>query len=423
MVAVTAVTTLLATIAFAPPGPASASAAAPARSIAVLLDSIPVEFDVPPMAVNGRTLVPFRAIAEALGATVGWDQATGTARASLDGIEVIVPLDSCTAMRDGAPLSLDVPARTVGQRILMPLRFFAEAFGCRVDWDQAAYSVIIASPRRPMEVLGFYALGDSKTPSWTDVFGTAYPETSTGNTDLLRTLALGWYSLDQQGNLLTASTTGWQRPDGWEQVLAAADRYNLRTELVVHMTDGNGQLSGLLRDDAAVKAAAEGIAAEAVRIGSDGVNLDLEGLGFREQGAELEATRGRLNRFVETLEPRLRAAGKGLTVTVHAPNSAYPGYDLATLGRLADRLVVMAYDYGPRPEPIELVRAAIAGVLAVVPADRVLLGLSAASENPQSLVVKVGLAKRYRLAGIAVWRLGIVSDDDWAALRTTIEPR
>jgi len=405
-----------------------AAAAVPARPalaeppiVRVFLDTLPVEFDVPPAVVQGRTLVPFRAIAEALGAKVEWDQATQTAIARQDEVEVRVPLGSRVATRNGEALTLDVPAQVSDERILMPLRFFAEAFGCRVSWDQEAYAAVITSAPRAMEVLGFYALGDARTPSWPDVFGTAYPETTTGHTDLLRTLALGWYSLDQQGHLLTSSVTGWQRPEGWEKVLQAAARYGLKTEMVVHLTDGRGELSALLKDEEAMKLAIAAVVAEAAGYG--GVNLDLEGLGYHEQGGELEATRQRLNHFVEPLAAELAKAGRSLTLTLHPPNSAYPGYDYATLGRLANRVVIMAYSYGPKPEPLDLVRQAVELAVAEVPADKLLLGLSADSETPASLVVKVGLAKRYGLGGIALWRLGIISDAAWSALRSTIRPR
>jgi hypothetical protein len=60
--------------------------------------------------------------------------------------------------------------------------------------------------------------------------------------------------------------------------------------------------------------------------------------------------------------------------------------------------------------------------LASVPAQKLILGISAASESPDSILTKVGIAKRYRLPGIALWRLGLISDGMWASLRETISP-
>lgn len=44
----------------------------------VLLDGLPVTFDVYPVIQNGRTLVPFRAIVEALNVKATWDDAAQT---------------------------------------------------------------------------------------------------------------------------------------------------------------------------------------------------------------------------------------------------------------------------------------------------------------------------------------------------------
>ncbi|MCL4425377.1 MAG: stalk domain-containing protein [Firmicutes bacterium] len=420
--------------------------------VRVLLDDYPVSFAVSPILVQGRSLVPFRTLAEALGTQVGWDGVTQMATATDGKNQVQIKIGSTTAYRNGLSYTLDVPAQLSENRTLVPLRFFSEALGCKVDWDGATYTVRIISPPKPMEVLGYYALGDSQTSSWTDLFGRPFPETTVGNTDLVREIALGWYSLDSQGKLLTASVTGWRRPEGWERVMEAAGRYGLATQMVVHMTDGRGELSALLKDEAARQRAASEIAAEAVRY--SGVNLDLEGLGFHEAGGTLAETRERFSGFVELISRKLKATetglpgqpatvsgravtgtnnpgivpedlkkGKTLSLTLHAPNSVYLGYDYAALGKWADRIIVMAYDYGEKPEPNAQVLTALAMAKKEVPAEKLLLGISAASETPPSLAIKIGLAKRLGLKGIALWRLGLISPEMWREMRGAIEVR
>ncbi|MGB9860461.1 MAG: copper amine oxidase N-terminal domain-containing protein, partial [Moorellaceae bacterium] len=206
------------------------------REIPVLVDGLPVTFDVQPIIQNGRTLVPFRAIAEALNVKVYWDGTTQTISATDGKTSIRLQIGNKTAYRNDSLILLNVPPQILGGRTLIPLRFFSEAFNCKVEWDDSINGVRIASPPQEMTVIGFYALGDSKTSSWTNLFGKPYPETDKGNTDVVGELALGWYSLDKEGNLLTKSRTGWQRPDGWEKVLEAAEEYNLKTEMVVHVT-------------------------------------------------------------------------------------------------------------------------------------------------------------------------------------------
>jgi len=398
---------------------ASAQPSGPA--VSVLIDGLPVSFDVKPVIRNGRILVPFRAIAEALNVKVAWDGSTRTVLATDAETSIRLQIGRYTAFRNEAVLSLDVPPQLVGGRTMIPLRFFSEAFGCQVVWDDRLYGARIASSPKPMTVIGFYALGDRKTSSWTNLFGKEFPDTASGNTDLISELALGWYSLDEQGNLLTRSRTGWQRPEGWEKVLEAAATYRVGSEMVVHLTDEGSVIAKLLSDDAAMARAIADIAREAG--GYQGVNINFEGLGWQDDGNRLIEVRNQFNNFIQLLSAQLKGANLTLTLTLHAPNSAYKGYDYRVLGTLADRIVVMAYDYGPTPEPVEKVLQAVEMAKADVPAGKLILGILAPSETAESIVTKVGIAKRYNLSGIAVWRLGLLPTDMWDALRSTVRVR
>lgn len=97
-----------------------------------------VEFsDVQPQIINGRTLVPFRAVAEALGADVKWDPDTETATVTLDSRAVRLTKDRDVAMIGLNPTILDVPASIIPPgRFAVPLRFLSEAFGYKVHWVQ-----------------------------------------------------------------------------------------------------------------------------------------------------------------------------------------------------------------------------------------------------------------------------------------------
>ncbi|NLC77587.1 MAG: copper amine oxidase, partial [Clostridia bacterium] len=152
-----------------------------------------------------------------------------------------------------------------------------------------------------------------------------------------------------------------------------------------------------------------------------GINLDFEGLGYKEEGEELSATKKAFNSFAGLLAEQARQAGLKLTLTLHPPNSAYQGYDYKTLGELVDRIIVMAYDYGVKPEPNSLVLQAVEQSLQYVPKEKLILGISVPGENPGSLLSKVGIAKKYRLGGIALWRLGLLTGDMWDTLRNTIK--
>ncbi|XEC92986.1 copper amine oxidase N-terminal domain-containing protein [Paenibacillus tarimensis] len=106
------------------------------------------QFDVPPVMVKGRTLVPFRAIAEALDAEVKWDAATKTVIVTRGATEVKLTLGSDTYLVNGEEFTLDVPAHMKGNRVLVPLRILSEALQAEVKWDSETSSVIVIDVKK-----------------------------------------------------------------------------------------------------------------------------------------------------------------------------------------------------------------------------------------------------------------------------------
>lgn len=419
------------------PNPSAPAPAGPDEALTVLVDDVPVEFDVAPRIENGRSLVPLRAAAEALGTSVEWNGETQTVTATDGKRRVRLKIGDPVIYRDDAPLPLDVPGRILDGRTIIPLRAFGEAFGVRVEWDDATRTARLWTPARPLDVLGYYALGDSKTSSWTELFGRPFPERDPAGTPaarLVSRVALGWFTLASGGELRTADDrTGYRRPDGWEDVLNAARSGGMTPEMMVFASDHDGSLTRWLLDAAAARRAARAIAVEAAAAPYAGVHLDLEGLGFEEQGAMLETVRAALTAFVRMVREELQTATAArpaeqrptLTLALHPPNGVYQAYDYAALGSIADRVVLMAYDYGPRgqPEPLDRVQEAVRMALRSIGRDRLLLGTSAASEDAATIRGKVGVAKRYGLRGIALWRLGIVGAQRLDAIQGMVEPR
>ncbi len=116
----------------------------PAQSeIEVKLNGSKISFDSEPIMEDDRVLVPMRAIFEALGAEVFWDDTRRTASAYRYGIYIEVPIDMHYMMINGNLEMLDVPARLVGDRTLVPARAISEAFGCTVTWDNDTQTVLI----------------------------------------------------------------------------------------------------------------------------------------------------------------------------------------------------------------------------------------------------------------------------------------
>ncbi len=127
---------------------ASAPAVVAADNISVVLDGTKLSFDVPPQIINDRTMVPLRAIFEALGATVAWHQSTRTVSSDKGLTSVSLTIDSSRMTVNGKTVYLDSPACIVDDRTLVPVRAISEAYGAEVEWDGATKTVTITSAEK-----------------------------------------------------------------------------------------------------------------------------------------------------------------------------------------------------------------------------------------------------------------------------------
>ena len=96
-----------------------------------------------PIIKDNRTLVPIRAVVEAMGGTAGWDGRTSTV--SLDALAhiVIMRIGSKDITTDGKPGTMDVAPEIINERTLLPLRFAAEELGAKIAWIGSTREIVI----------------------------------------------------------------------------------------------------------------------------------------------------------------------------------------------------------------------------------------------------------------------------------------
>ncbi len=111
--------------------------------ITVMYNGEKIKFDQIPVIENGRTLVPLRAIFEKIGATVEWNGDTQTVTATKDDTSVSLTINNTVAIKNGEEITLDVPAKIIGGRTLVPVRFVSDCFGVAVEWDGAMQRVTL----------------------------------------------------------------------------------------------------------------------------------------------------------------------------------------------------------------------------------------------------------------------------------------
>jgi len=100
-----------------------------------------VKFDTPPVIKEGRTLIPVRAITEAMGAAVTWNSEEKLVTIVKDDQTIVFDLLNNITYVNGVEATIDVPAGVMNNRTMVPLRFIAENLGLKVVWDEDAQTI------------------------------------------------------------------------------------------------------------------------------------------------------------------------------------------------------------------------------------------------------------------------------------------
>ena len=119
------------------------AAFAASGDITLIIDGNRQSPSVPPRVVNGVTLVPLRIISETLGADVGWNSANRTATITTAAYTVVFTINSKDFTVNGARKTLDEAPQIVDGSTLVPIRAFAESIGATVNYNASSRTATI----------------------------------------------------------------------------------------------------------------------------------------------------------------------------------------------------------------------------------------------------------------------------------------
>ncbi len=116
--------------------------------IRVVVDGKDIVFDQKPIIENSRTLVPMRAIFEALGATVEWFPKNESITAVNNGKTITMKIGNKNiSVNETDTIVLDVAPKIINSRTLVPLRAVSEVFDAEVVWDNNSRTVTIKTKK------------------------------------------------------------------------------------------------------------------------------------------------------------------------------------------------------------------------------------------------------------------------------------
>lgn len=136
----------------------SSSAVYGTGELKIFVDNVMLETEVPPVMINGRTMVPARAIAEAVDCEVQWDEEQKMISISapyrvqplmymyLDNPIVSMYVYNAETMETAVDeVEIDAAPVLVNGRTMVPLRFIAETMGFEVEWNEAEGAIYLRS--------------------------------------------------------------------------------------------------------------------------------------------------------------------------------------------------------------------------------------------------------------------------------------
>lgn len=117
-----------------------------ATDIRVTVNTRTVAFpDQKPIMNNNRVLIPTRFVAQSLGGDVSYASNTKTVTIKQGSKTIVLKAGNSNVTVDGRTVKLDVPAKIINKRVMVPLRFVSEAMGANVDWQQQNNLVAITT--------------------------------------------------------------------------------------------------------------------------------------------------------------------------------------------------------------------------------------------------------------------------------------
>lgn len=109
-----------------------------------------VSTDIQPYNDQGTILVPLNVIQKIPGITVTWNNTTKTVTVTRNAEVIKLTADQKYATIGSKKVALPVPSKLKNGRIMVPIRFIAEAADAYVEWDPYNYMVYVAKPSKEL---------------------------------------------------------------------------------------------------------------------------------------------------------------------------------------------------------------------------------------------------------------------------------
>lgn len=102
-----------------------------------------IKGEMPPIIFSDRSVVPAREVFEELGAKVTWKASSQLVMVSMGKTSIKLIINSKIARVNSETVTMEIPAKLINGKTMIPARFVAENLGLEVDFDSKTDTVII----------------------------------------------------------------------------------------------------------------------------------------------------------------------------------------------------------------------------------------------------------------------------------------
>jgi len=102
---------------------------------------------MPPIQLNSNILVPAKEVFSTVGAEVEWRSSEKSVYIHNEETLIVLKINSNEAWVNGETKPLNMPAKLINDKVMIPLRFISEALGYQVAWSSSDSSVYIETPQ------------------------------------------------------------------------------------------------------------------------------------------------------------------------------------------------------------------------------------------------------------------------------------
>lgn len=326
-----------------------------AQKIYITIDSKPIEkFNMEPVIIDGRTLVPVRDIFEEMDAEILWNDKDREVTIKKDDNTIVFKIDSNEAIKNSIDvIKLDVPAKIINNYTMVPLRAISDSIGYNVEWDNNIRTVIIETPINTIEndktittteVIKEETITETTTSSVEgasnqkqDGIKILWDQTSKPINDSeqkrevingLDVLSPTWFEIkNSEGDIEDKGSieyAKWAKEQGYQLWGLVSNSFS---PTITHDTLSNPTKRAKIINS---------LVEYAQKYDLDGINIDFESVAKEDGDYYLQ--------FIKEATPVFKQNGLTVSVDMYVPTPWTSHYQMEEVGKIVDYVIIMAYD-------------------------------------------------------------------------------